>query len=246
MNKHLYLTIAFTFFILNIRAQTPITVEHFDKVIISPHIQVTFVQADHETVTIDTCKTDVKKVNIESKGKTLRIYLEDAKEVTKNEEIRNNGTVTKVPIYQGKILTVTVTYTELKSLSIRGEESAHLKSAIEQDNFNLKIYGESKVYFDKVKLNELRTTIYGESYLELKSGNITEQRLTAYGESKVEALGIESNVARLTLYGESKLNLNVADQINITAFGDAEIGYKGNPQIRKGITIGEVKTHKIN
>lgn len=164
----------------------------------------------------------------------------------KNEEIRNNGTLTKVPIYQGKILTVTVTYTEFKSLSIRGEESAHLKSAIEQDNFNLKIYGESKVYFDKVKLNELRTTIYGESYLELKSGNITEQRLTAYGESKVEALGIESNVARLTLYGESKLNLNVADQINITAFGDAEIGYKGNPQIRKGITIGEVKTHKIN
>jgi hypothetical protein len=100
--------------------------------------------------------------------------------------------------------------------------------------------------FTLIKLSELRTTIYGESYLELKSGNISEQRLSAYGESKVEALGIESNVARLTLYGESKLNLNVADQINITVFGDAEIGYKGNPQIRKGITIGEVKTHKIN
>lgn len=247
MKKHLYLTIAMIFLILgNVNAQKSIKVEHFDKAIISPHIQVTFLHGDHESVSIDSCAIDLNKVHIESKGGTLQVYLEDAKLSTKNREVKKDGRITKVPIYKGKILTVTITYTDFQTLSIRGEESIFLQSPIERDKFSLKIYGESKVYFDKINLNELSTTIYGESYLELKSGKITAQRLTAYGESKVNALGIAGNTARITAYGEAEVNLNVSDQLNITAFGAARIKYKGNPTIKKGVTIGELSITKID
>lgn len=231
----------------NILAQDAISVERFDKVIISPHVQATFTKGDKESVTIQSCSVSNDKIHIESNGKVLRVYLEGAKEITKNEKVDNeSGQVRKKAIYKGTVLTVAITYKTLEDLSVRGEETILLKSKLDQDNFYLNIYGESKIYFEEVQLKKLRTTIYGESYLELKKGNITDQKFTAYGESKVNALGITNNISRATLYGESELSLNVSDQINVTAFGEAKIGYKGNPQIKKGVTIGKVKIYKID
>ena len=75
---------------------------------------------------------------------------------------------------------------------------------------------------------------------------VDEQRFTSYGESKVNALGIKNNVTRATVYGESELEVNVKDEIKVTAYGEAKVNYKGNPVIKKGITIGGVKIKKID
>lgn len=231
----------------NLFAQKTISVEQFNKVIISPHVQATFTKGENESITIESCTVNSDKVKIESNGKVLRVYLEGAKEMTKNEKIYDeSGLRRKEAIYKGTVLKVAITYKTLEDLSVRGEETILLKSKLDQDNFYLNIYGESKIYFDTVQLKKLRTTIYGESYLELKSGNVTDQKFTAYGESKVNALGITNKISRATLYGESELSLNVSDQINVTAFGEAKIGYKGNPQIKKGVTIGKVQIHKLD
>lgn len=247
MNRSFAFILGFALFIVNhTSAQEIVPVNHFDKVIVSPHIQVTFTKGDKESVTIQSSSVSRDKVNIESKGNTLRIYLDSAKEITRTERVNQNGYKTNVPIYNGTVLTVAVSYTDLKALSIRGEETILLKSKLDQDNFDLTIYGESKVYFDQVQLKKFNTTIYGESYLELKSGNVAEQKFTSYGESEINTLGIKNLVTRATLYGESQLKLNVSDQIRVTAFGDSKIGYKGNPEIKKGISIGKVDIYKIN
>jgi spore coat protein CotH len=39
-------------------------VAHFDKVIVSPYIQVTFVQGEEESVTIDNINVDQSKLHI--------------------------------------------------------------------------------------------------------------------------------------------------------------------------------------
>lgn len=247
MNKFLLITSVFILFILKRTvAQEVVSVAHFDKVIVSPHIQVTFVKGEKESVTIQSCTVSRDKVNIESNSKTLRVYLEGAKELDKNEKVNENGRPIKRSVYQGTVLTLTVTYINLEDLSIRGEETINLKSKLEQENFDLNIYGESKVYFDHVQLQSMHTTIYGESSLTLKSGKIAEQKFTVYGESKVDALGINNNLTKVTLYGEADLKLNVTDQIKVTAYGEAQVGYKGSPVIRKGLTIGKVNIYKIN
>lgn len=68
-------------------SQNNVSVSHFDKVIISPHIQVTLVEGNKETVTVESNKLGDENLNIEVKNKTLRIYLEDSKEVTKQETV---------------------------------------------------------------------------------------------------------------------------------------------------------------
>ena len=54
-------------------AQKTTTVRSFEKVIVSPYIQVTFVEGNEEAVTVESCSVPMKKFNIESKGGTLRI-----------------------------------------------------------------------------------------------------------------------------------------------------------------------------
>lgn len=226
-------------------AQTTTAVNHFDKVIVSPHVQVTFVEGNEETVTIEKSTVDQAKINIEVNHSTLRIYLDDAKEITKNRKTYENGYQEKRSIYNGTVVTAIVTYKKLVALSIRGEETQVCKSLLKADNFKLKIYGTSKVYLNEVKLEKLQTTMYGESLLVIKAGSIQEQKYTVYGESEINSLGINGNAGKITAYGEADFKLNVSDEIHITAFGEAKLGYKGNPVISKGLNIGGTQISRI-
>ena len=227
-------------------AQTTTVVKPFDKVIVSPYIQVTFVEGNEESVTIGSNAVSNDKLNIEVKDKTLRIYLDDAKEITKNKKVYDNGYKEKRSIYNGTIVKATVTYKTLRTLSVRGEETIVCSSNLTGKKFNLKIYGESHVVLKEVNLGELRTTIYGESYLDIKSGSVTNQRYTTYGEGKINSLGINNNSTKIIAYGESDFSLNVSDAIKITAYGEAKLQYTGNPVITKGLHIGEMHIDKID
>ena len=227
-------------------AQNTTKVSHFDKVIVSPHIEVTFVEGDEETVIIEKSMVNNDKINIEVNGKTLRIYLDGAKEVTKNETVNETGNNERRPIYKGTVLTATVIYKTLDELSVRGEETMVCKSMLKGDKFHLSIYGESQVFINEVALNEFKATMYGESDLIIKAGTIKAQKYTNYGESKVNSLDVKSSTTKLTVYGESSFLLNVSDEIKITAFGEAVVEYKGNPVINKGLNIGEVKITKLD
>ena len=57
---------------------------------------------------------------------------------------------------------------------------------------------------------------------------------------------IKSITAKITVYGESNFKLNVSNVIKITSFGDAEVEYKGNAIVDKGLNVGHVKISKID
>src|ERR1700733_9443883 len=80
------ITIVTIFLFVTSFSQTATAVRHFNKVIVSPHIQVTFVEGNEESVVIEKSSVPKEKINIEVNGKTLRIYLDGAKEVTRNEK----------------------------------------------------------------------------------------------------------------------------------------------------------------
>ena len=71
-------------------AQTKMT-SPFNKIIVSPYIQVTLVQGEQESVTVNDIHVDADKLHIEVNDKTLRIYLEGAKDFPHNEKDHSNG-----------------------------------------------------------------------------------------------------------------------------------------------------------
>lgn len=227
-------------------AQTKKTVESFDKVIISPHIETTFVQGDEESVTIIDSTEPEDKINIEVNGNTLRVYLDDAKESTKSEKIEKNGTKMTVPIYKGKVLTILVTYKNIDHLSLRGEQKTVCESLINVEEFKLKIYGESVVIFNTVNIKEFDADIYGESQLTINKGRIDHQKITAYGEGEINLAAIDNKTSKLKAYGEAKFTVNASERIKFTAYGEAELYYKGTAQVDQGLSIGDSKINRIN
>ena len=221
-------------------------VSPFEKVIVSPHISVDFVQGPTEEVIVHTSTEPLEKLTVEVVGSTLRLYLEGAKTYTDNEKVKGDQYDYKRPIYKGTVVTATIAYAQLEELSLRGEEKFVCESPIDQDGFRLKLYGESEVYFNEVHLNKLSTTIYGESYLELKGGSIGHQKITAYGETKINTLGVATNTTKITAFGEGSYRIAVKDRLKLSVFGEATIAYEGSPQIKKGIVIGEATIRQIN
>jgi len=146
------LIISFALFSFNSFSQVKNTsVDNFNKVIVSPHISVTFVKGSSESVTVHTSTEPIDKLNIEVVGSTLRLYLDGAKTYTESEKVKGDHYNYKKPIYKGRVITATVTYTDLKELSLRGEQKFICESPIHQDEFRLKIYGESEIYFNEVQ-----------------------------------------------------------------------------------------------
>jgi hypothetical protein len=221
-------------------------VAHFDKVIVSPYIQATFVEGNEESVSVDHIKVDQRKFHIEVSNNTLHIYLEGAKHIPKNEKDYSKGYEETRSLYDRTTVVVTIMYKTLKGLSIRGEEEHACKSPIAGDKFTISLYGESKITFEGLNLRQLYTTMYGESILELKSGSIKEQHYTCYGEGKINALAINGRLSHVTAYGEADLKLNVSEKIKVTAFGEAKVHYKGNPEIVKGLNFGDVSFVKMD
>jgi hypothetical protein len=218
----------------------------FDKVIVSPHIQVEFVHGDKESITIEDISVPFEKFNIEQSGSTVHIYLDDAKMTTKNEKEKNKNYNVKHPIYNGTIVRAIITFKNLEDLSLRGEEDFRCDDKLKTDKFKLKIYGESNVYFKDVEFNSLHTTIYGESYFVIKNGKIGKQKIITYGESEVNTMDVETETVKITAYGESDIRVHASKNIKITSYGEARIKYKGNPDIDKGIVIGDAIIRSVD
>ncbi len=233
------------FVIANSIAQNKET-KPFNSVIISPHIEATFEKGDKEMVIIETINVSKDKFNIEVKGKELHLYLEDAKITTPTEKVTTNGIKRNIPIYSQTEVKVKVIYKSANSFTLRGEEKFAFESPLKQEKLNLHIYGESKTKINEVAIANLIVKIYGESTLEIQKGFIKNQKFTAYGESTVNTLGVTNVTTKITAYGEGDYKVNTENDLKVTAYGEAYIGYKGSPNIRKGIIIGDATIESIN
>lgn len=245
--KKLILPILIIVFVINcLEAQDKtFNIKSFDKLIVSPHIEVNLVQGEQESVVIDNSKISLDKINVAVEGRTLRLYLDGAKVVTKSERISTDQWRGSKSLYNGTMATITVTYRKLQKLSIRGEEIVRCKNLFSADDFKMSLYGESKVYFDLVSIDELTVAIYGSSYLEIKEGKVARQVFRAYGESEVSTEGMLAEETKITAYGESNFRVNVVNRLKVTCYGETKINYTGNPDVDKGLIFGEARIRKI-
>jgi hypothetical protein len=235
----------FTLNLCNAQSET-VEVSNFSEVKISPYIEVVFKESDKESVVIEYSRVDRNKINIENDGKQLHVYLEDAKIVSKEEEIEINGREMDRAIYNGTEVRITVNYKQLEEVEIRSEEEIIFENPIQAEDFDLDIYGSSKVYFENITAEDFKVAIYGESYLEVKGGDVEFQRYRCYGKSQVHAIDLLSKKTKIAAYGNNHIMVNVSEKLKVSAFGEATIQYKGNAKVKSGLKIGETVIQKID
>ncbi|MEE9407849.1 MAG: head GIN domain-containing protein [Polaribacter sp.] len=230
----------------NLVAQKTIKLnKSFDKVIVSPHIETIFKKGTESSIEIQDINVPKEKFKYELEKGTLQVYLEGAKTYTKNKKIVIKNTERKVPLYKGRVVKLIITYVNVETFSLRGEEKMTFQTPLIQEECKLRIYGKSEVTITNIEVNKLDISIYGDSYLNMEKGTIKKQKITAYGASKVMASDVKSKETKLTAYGSGTFQFNVSERIKVSAYGEATVLYKGNAQLKKGIVIGDSTIRKV-
>ncbi|MGB3464237.1 MAG: DUF2807 domain-containing protein [Cyclobacteriaceae bacterium] len=231
-------------------AQSPPAIGNFEKIVVSPHINLVLIKGDDPGVRIESANIDTRKINVETDNNVLSIYLEGARFHNKYEKYErydnNYRGKWREDVYRGAEVTAYVTYEYLESIQIRGEQIVRAEDTIDQHTFKVVLYGEVDVRLKKVIVKELRLSTFGENEILIESGLASEQVLRCYGENELDLSGIESVDIRSSLYGENRLNLRADGEIKVTAFGESDIRFSGDAFINRGLIIGETYIRRLS
>ena len=213
----------------------------FEKIIASPKINVVLTKGTHESIRIAYENVAAGAINVIQTGKTLHVFLSQARYIEKRKRMYDNHEFRKASIYHDANVTAYITYQELKRLEIRGEQEVSGDTLIASDKFKIKAYGESEIYFAGLKTNKFKATLYGRNQLKIHSGSAESQKFILYGENRINTRPFNTTTTATRIYGEGKLTISASHQFRYTAFGEPQIVVNGFPEIRKGIVIG--RTH---
>ena len=218
-------------------------VEHFNKIIASPKINLVLTEGDVESVKINYANIDPSKINVKVRNHKLRIYLEGSRFTEKQKRVQKDGWVDKESVYKHANITAYVTYKKLDKLVVRGEQEVDLQGAITNKKFKLSAYGECEITFASLKVDWFKAALYGQNSLKVKGGNVEAQKYKLFGENKIDTQAIQSEEISSTTYGESILKLRVNENLKLVTIGESNVIVKGSPEVDK-FTIGEVSVKK--
>jgi hypothetical protein len=219
-------------------------VRHFTRIVASPRINVILEEGANESVRIVSNNIDRSKINIEVKGKTLHLYLDQAR-VT--DKLKRHGHNSKRSVYEGATITAYVTFRELERLEVRGAQEVTCHSPINSPRkFKLKAYGENEINLVSLQTDYFKTVLYGENKLKIKGGKSDYQRYKMYGENRVDATRMRSYSTSATSFGDSDVRVQSDDEVRVTAFGEARVSYIGDAYISRGLIIGNTDISRKN
>ena len=212
--------------------------KHFTRIVASPRINMILQKGDHESVRLTYSNVGAEHINIDVTGKTLRIYLDDARKVEPMKGQRD-GHGKRESTYQGVAITAYVTYKELDMLEIRGNQELSCKDPLEAETFTLRAYGENEIHLASLRTGFFKAKLYGENDLRIDKGRTLEQKFLLYGENKIDTKGLRSDYIITSIFGEGSLMINSAEEVRIDAFGEPRIYVDGGANINKRLVIGK-------
>jgi len=214
----------------------------FNKVIVSPKINLILEKGDQESIRVAYTGVSEDKINIEVKGSTLRVYLDDARITERTRKIDDNR---REGIYKDVVVTAYVTYRDLKALQIRGDQELTCNGALDAKKFTLKAYGENEIRLSSVFTGYFKTCLYGENDLKVKGGKADYQKYKVFGQNKIDTQALKSFATTTNIYGESKIKISTQDELKVNSFGESSVYYAGNADINRGLIFGTTRIEKL-
>ena len=207
----------------------------FNKLIVSPYINVVLREGAEEKVEISSRKVDERDIHVDIDGQTLRIYLEGSRLRPRN--VSKNGMNTER--YRDAEITAYVTYKNLKKLSVRGDQRVVCESSLKGKRFKLKTFGDNQVMLTGVETDFFKASMYGDNRVEIDGGRSQKQKYLSFGDNKVYARHYEADFTKTTSFGDGEFFFNTKDVIKVVAFGDADIQYSGGAYLERGLILGD-------
>ncbi len=211
-------------------AQT--NVGHFNKVTVNPNIEVVFKQGNQESVRIERANINKDKILIETANGRLKLSIKGWNE-NKNHNPHN-----------GTKASLVVTYRNIEELILKGDQDISFEDIIRADNFKLYVYGDSEVTLKEVDIESFQSKLYGDNTLEIESGNVEYMDYTVYGDCSIKTMGVDNYETKIMAFGDADFDISVTDYLKVNALGDADVTYKGNPRVSKGLSLGDTSIRR--
>ena len=226
--------------LVNILSAEMINLPPFHTIVSGPHVELELKNGLDEAMEIETDGVSREDVIYEVKGKTLHIYLRNARNIEKTKKYKNGRSKWSVGIYKDSKIKATITFRDLRKLVTKGKERVNINGPIGGQSFKYKSYGDQKVSFASIETENFRAKLYGETDLKIKNGYADLQRYKLYGDHNIDTQNVKTKKVKASNFGEVDLDVDTKI-VALTSFGIADIKSKSRAVVRKGIVIGETR-----
>jgi HSP20 family molecular chaperone IbpA len=231
-----------------LRAQTfTRELPRFDRVAASPLITLVLEPGDQERVRLEYSGVDPGKIHYEVHGKTLRLYLDDARYTIREHKYWRDGYEYRRPAYDRSVrVTAYVTYKQLRSIEKRGEEDVTCKGPLAAKRCTVRLFGDIDAEIESVTARRFKAAMFGENTLRIASGEAARQRYRSFGENTVDTRNVAGRITSTSTFGDSHLRLHASDQMRVTTFGESDVRFTGGGQLSKRLVFGEASISKLD
>jgi hypothetical protein len=242
-------TLLFLFVSLTLAAQAQEEIQKdlkpFTRIIASPRVNLILKKGNSESIRLVYHDVSRSKINIEVHRKTLHIYLDHARKVEQTAAYTDNHHYnSRRSIYDGVSITAYVTYKDIESLEIRGNQALTCDDALESDEFRLKAYGENEITLASLKTDYFKASLYGQNILKIRKGKVVEQKYKLYGENRIDTRDMRSAFASASIFGEGNVRINTSEEVRLDAFGEPSIYVNGGAHVNKRLVFGKTEIHQ--
>ncbi|MEM9859526.1 MAG: DUF2807 domain-containing protein [Bacteroidota bacterium] len=218
---------------------------YFNKISIGPHVNLHFVQGDEEEIKVDYRRIDEEDIHVKIVGKTLKIYLDKAKNLPKKVKVYNGKYKEKVSVYDRSRVTAYVTVRDLKKIQSKGEEFIYSDKPLVVDKLKIKSYGASEIRLASLKADRLKAVLWGDHDLRIKDGMVKKQVLKGIGDNNIQNEDLVTFVTKVGVLGDTEVDVNAKDYLRLSSLGESTVKYSGMPRVNRWFTIGDNNMYRV-
>jgi hypothetical protein len=173
--------------------------------------EVTIVQGDRDSVTIETDDNILPLIRTDNKGHSLRIGL------AKDTSIRPS-----------RPIQYTVTVRSLSEIRASGS-CAFTIDDFEADKLTIKVAGSSNVSLGRIRVPKLSVSLSGSSTVEA-DGTSEKLKFDVSGSGKIHGFDLKAHAVEIAISGSASAEVSPRDSLDVRISGNGDVKYRGDPK----------------
>ncbi len=171
------------------------------------------------------------KIKIEGEENILPYIITEIKRNKLNIKYKKNTNIRLT-----KRLTVTVTYSDIESVSLGGSGNITNEGVFKSDDFSASLGGSGNITLN-IDADKASSNIGGSGNIKL-SGNSNTFKCAIAGSGSIKAYDLSTDTLNANIAGSGSIKATVKTRIKAKVVGSGNIYYKGNPKYVDNKSLG--------
>jgi len=211
-------------------------VTDFTKLDIGGSFDAVLRQGNETSVKIITENIDTKKILTETKGNTLRVFLE--KGFYKNIKIKLEITYKDLDELHKSGSGNLTCASDLGGagdfdLSLSGSGNMTIEGTVKGSSISIARSGSGNMKLARLQSDRSKMTFSGSGNFEVRDGAAKTQSIHLSGSGNVSAYGLKTETCAAAVSGSGDIEISVSNSIEAFISGSGNIEYRGNAQVNK-------------